>query len=83
VLADPARLQLLSIIASSPTGESCVCDLMAPVGKTQGTVSHHLGLLVDAGLLSREKRGRWSWYRLQPDRMDWIRDALAPQVVQQ
>ncbi len=63
-LADPARLRLLSLVLAA--GESCVCDLTEPVGLSQPTVSHHLKVLVDAGILAREKRGRWAWYRLVP-----------------
>lgn len=78
VLADPARLRLLSLVAAAPTGEACACDLVEPIGRSQPTVSHHLSLLVDAGLLSREKRGRWAWYRVVPERLDAVRQALAP-----
>ena len=78
VLADPARLRLLSLVAAAEAGEACACDLVAPVGRSQPTVSHHLSTLVDAGLLSREKRGRWAWYRVVPERLDAVRDALGP-----
>lgn len=78
VLADPARLRLLSIVASSSTGEACACDLIEPLGRSQPTVSHHLAMLVDAGLLAREKRGKWAWYRVVPERLEMLRDALAP-----
>jgi ArsR family transcriptional regulator len=78
VLADPARLRLLSMVASAETGEACACDLVEPVGRSQPTVSHHLSLLVDAGLLTREKRGKWAWYRIVPERLNAVRDALAP-----
>jgi ArsR family transcriptional regulator len=78
VLADPARLRLLSIVASSSTGEACACDLVEPLGRSQPTVSHHLAMLVDAGLLAREKRGKWAWYRVVPERLELLRDALAP-----
>lgn len=77
-LADPARIRLLSIIAAAPTGEVCACDLVEPLGRAQPTVSHHLSLLVDAGLLTRNKRGRWAWYRLVPERVDALRAALSP-----
>jgi ArsR family transcriptional regulator, arsenate/arsenite/antimonite-responsive transcriptional repressor len=77
-LADPARLRLLSLIAAAESGEACACDLVEPVGRSQPTVSHHLSLLVDAGLLRREKRGKWAWYRVVPERLDAMRDALAP-----
>ena len=78
VLADPARLRLLSLIASDESGEACACDLVEPLGRSQPTVSHHLSTLVDAGLLSREKRGRWAWYRLVPERLASLQAALAP-----
>jgi len=66
-LADPARLRLLSIVASSEGQEACVCDLIEPVGLSQPTVSHHLKVLTEAGFLSRTKRGTWAYYRLQPE----------------
>tara|TARA_R100000935_G_scaffold41958_1_gene63629 strand:- start:114 stop:473 length:360 start_codon:yes stop_codon:yes gene_type:complete len=78
VLADPARLRLLSLVATAEAGEACACDLVEPLGRSQPTVSHHLSLLVEAGLLSREKRGRWAWYRVVPERLSTIQDALAP-----
>lgn len=76
VLADPARLRLLSMVATAEAGEACACDLVEPLGRSQPTVSHHLSLLVDAGLLTREKRGRWAWYRVVPERLAMIRDVL-------
>jgi ArsR family transcriptional regulator len=76
-LADPARLRLLSLVADAPTGEACACDLVAPIGRSQPTVSHHLSVLVEAGLLSREQRGRWAWYRVVPERLDFLRATLA------
>jgi ArsR family transcriptional regulator len=78
VLADPARLRLLSLVASAASGEACACDLVEPLGRSQPTVSHHLSMLVDAGFLTREKRGRWAWYRVVPERLDQLRHALAP-----
>jgi ArsR family transcriptional regulator len=63
-LAEPARLRLLSLVLAN--GEACVCDLTAPVGLSQPTVSHHLKVLVDAGVLQREKRGRWAWFSPVP-----------------
>mgnify|MGYP006347383795 CR=1 FL=1 len=75
-LADPVRLRLLSIIAAAPTGEACACDLTAPVGKSQPTVSHHLKLLYEAGLVARDKRGLWVYYRLIPERLQVLRNAL-------
>lgn len=76
VLADPARLRLLSLIASAEPGEVCACDLVEPLGKSQPTVSHHLSVLTDAGLVTREKRGRWAWYRAVPERLTVLRRAL-------
>ena len=76
VLADPARLRLLSMIASAESGEACACDLVEPLGKSQPTVSHHLSVLTDAGLITREKRGRWAWYRIAPERLAVLRQAL-------
>ncbi|MEZ5116439.1 MAG: metalloregulator ArsR/SmtB family transcription factor [Candidatus Nanopelagicales bacterium] len=68
-VADPARLQLLALIKSSPGGESCVCDLVEPLELSQPTVSHHLKVLADAGLLTRERRGTWVWYAVAPERL--------------
>ncbi|MGJ9372479.1 ArsR/SmtB family transcription factor [Nesterenkonia sp. CF4.4] len=65
-LADPNRITLLTLIAAEETGEACVCDLTEPLGLGQPTVSHHLKVLVDAGLLNREKRGTWSYYSVVP-----------------
>ena len=76
-IADPARLRLLSFIASQPSAETCVCYLTEPLGLSQPTVSHHLKVLYDAGLLDREKRGTWVYYRIVPERMTELRDALA------
>lgn len=71
-LADPVRLRLLSLISSSPDGEVCACDLVDPIGKSQPTVSHHLRILFEAGLVEREKRGVWVWYRAEPSRLDEV-----------
>lgn len=65
-LGDPTRVKLYSLIAASEAGEMCACDLTEPVGLSQPTVSHHMKLLVDAGLLTREQRGRWAYYRPAP-----------------
>ena len=65
-LADPTRLRLVSMVAAHEGGEACVCDLTAPLGLTQPTISHHLKILVDAGILSRDKRGVWAYYALRP-----------------
>jgi ArsR family transcriptional regulator len=78
VLADPARLRLFSMVASVPDGEACACDLVEPLGRSQPTVSHHLSVLTDAGLLSREQRGRWAYFRVVPERLAVLRDALGP-----
>jgi ArsR family transcriptional regulator len=78
VLADPARLRLVSLVAAAPNGEACACDLVEPLGRSQPTVSHHLSLLVEAGILEREKRGKWAWYRLVPEQLGALRDAIAP-----
>jgi ArsR family transcriptional regulator, arsenate/arsenite/antimonite-responsive transcriptional repressor len=75
-LADPIRLRLLSFIASSDQDEVCACDLVAPSGRSQPTVSHHMKILVDAGLIAREKRGLWVWYRVVPERLESLRAAL-------
>jgi ArsR family transcriptional regulator, arsenate/arsenite/antimonite-responsive transcriptional repressor len=76
-LADPARLRLLSIVASSVDQEACVCDLIDPVGLSQPTVSHHLKVLTEAGFLSRSKRGTWAYYRLVPAALDQVTGILA------
>jgi ArsR family transcriptional regulator len=69
-VADPVRLQLLSLIRSSTGQEACVCDLTPAVGLSQPTVSHHLKVLTEAGLVTRERRGTWAWFRLVPTRLD-------------
>ena len=75
-LADPIRLRLLSLIANAPDGTACSCDLEEPVGKTQSTVSHHLSVLAEAGLITKEKVGRWVNCTVVPDRVSALRDAL-------
>jgi ArsR family transcriptional regulator len=75
-LADPARLRLLSMIAAQPDGEVCACELVEPLGKSQPTVSHHLKVLFEAGLVDREKRGTWVWYRVVPGRLAALRGVL-------
>jgi ArsR family transcriptional regulator len=74
-LADPIRLRLLSFVASTG-GEVCACDLVEPSGRSQPTVSHHMKILVDAGLVTREKRGLWVWYRAAPEQLDALRAVL-------
>lgn len=76
-IADPARLRLLSFIAAQPEAEACVCNLTAPLALTQPTVSHHLKVLYEAGLIDRERRGTWIYYRIVPERLAMLRDALA------
>jgi ArsR family transcriptional regulator, arsenate/arsenite/antimonite-responsive transcriptional repressor len=75
-LADPARVRLLSLIATAPAGEACACDLAEPIGKSQPTLSHHLKILTDAGLITREKRGIWAWYRANPVAIEAMRASL-------
>ena len=77
-LADPARLRLLSLIAAQPDREACNCELIEPLGLSQPTVSHHLKVLHDAGLLARERRGQWIYYRIVPEQMAAVRTALGP-----
>ena len=76
-LADPVRLQILSMIASAPAGEVCACDFVGPIGKSQPTISHHLKVLTAADLVETERRGRWIWYRLAPDAIEDATAALA------
>ena len=76
-LADPVRLRLLSLIASAADGEACSCDLEDPVGKSQPTVSHHLSVLADAGLVTKRKAGRWVMCRVVPERLEVLRSALS------
>ena len=79
-LADPVRLRLVSIVAAAPTGEMCACDLPDLVDRSQPTVSHHLSQLVKAGIIDREQRGKWAWFRLRPGRLEAVREALGSQV---
>ncbi|PQM48315.1 Arsenic resistance transcriptional regulator ArsR1 [Mycobacterium talmoniae] len=76
-LAEPTRLRLVSLIAGHDGAEACVCDLTAPVGLTQPTVSHHLKVLVEAGLLERTQRGKWAYYRLAPAALDALAGVFA------
>lgn len=77
-LGDPTRVRLLSLIAASADGEACICDLTEPVGLSQPTVSHHMKLLVDAGLATREQRGRWAYFRVVPAALERAAHALRP-----
>lgn len=76
-VADPARLQLLSLIRASPSGEMCACDLVEPLGLSQPTVSHHLKVLIDAGILTRERRRSWAYFRLVPERWHALGEVFA------
>ena len=78
-LGDPARVRLLSLIAASAAGEMCICDLTEPIGLSQATVSHHMKQLVDAGLASREQRGRWAYYRVIDGALESAARSLLPQ----
>jgi ArsR family transcriptional regulator, arsenate/arsenite/antimonite-responsive transcriptional repressor len=77
-VAEPTRLRLLSLVAAHEGGEACVCDLTEPVGLSQPTVSHHLKILVAAGLLTREKRGVWAYYQVVTERLQQVVRALTP-----
>lgn len=76
LLSDPVRLRILSLVANAPGGEMCSCELPAITGRSQPTVSHHLSLLVEAGLMNREQRGKWAWFRVDRDKVAVLRDAL-------
>ena len=69
-VAEPTRLQLISLIRTAPEGEACVCDLAEPLGLRQPTVSYHLKVLAEAGLVTGERRGTWMWYSLVPGALD-------------
>jgi ArsR family transcriptional regulator len=75
-LADSTRIRVLALLIAAPNGELCVCDLIDPLGKSQPTVSHHLKILDDAGLLTHERRGKWVWYRIAPGAYDFIEKIL-------
>ena len=77
-LADPVRLRVLSQLAAAPEGEVCVCAFVEPLGKSQPTVSHHLKILSDAGLVHGDRRGKWVWYTLDRQRLAHLRSALEP-----
>jgi ArsR family transcriptional regulator len=76
-LGDPVRLRLMSLLANAEGGAVCVCDLTEPLGRSQGTVSHHLKVLANAGLVTGEKRGRNTWYSVAPSELEALRAALA------
>lgn len=71
-LADPVRLRILSLVGAATDGELCACDLPHLLERSQPTVSHHLSILVGAGLLTREQRGKWAWFRLRPARLEAV-----------
>jgi ArsR family transcriptional regulator len=75
-LADPVRLRLLNLLGAAPEGEICICNLVDPIGKSQPTISHHMKLLVDAGLVHGERRGKWVWYSLDRERLAALRTAI-------
>lgn len=77
VLGEPARLQILSLIAAQPSQEVCACELAKPLGLSQPTVSHHLKVMYEAGLLERERRGTWIYYRILPKQLTLLRQALS------
>jgi ArsR family transcriptional regulator len=75
-LGDRHRIRLLSLIAAADGGEACICDLTAPLGLAQPTVSHHMKQLVEAGLVTREQRGKWAYYRVVPQAIQALGDTL-------
>jgi ArsR family transcriptional regulator, arsenate/arsenite/antimonite-responsive transcriptional repressor len=77
-LADPTRLRLVSMVAAREGGEACVCDLTAPLGLTQPTISHHLKILVETGIFTRDKRGVWAYYSLVPSALSALSAVLQP-----
>ena len=77
-IAEPTRLRLVSLVAAQADAEACVCDLTEPVGLSQPTVSHHLKILVDAGVLQREQRGKWAYYKLVPATFASLSRLLTP-----
>lgn len=77
VLGEPARLQMLSLIAAQPNREVCACELAEPLGLAQPTVSHHLKVMYEAGLLGRERRGTWIYYRILPEKLEMLRAYLS------
>jgi ArsR family transcriptional regulator len=79
-LADPARLRLLSLLMAGPDGEACTCDLTGPLGLSQPTVTHHLKKLAESGLVTGERRGVWTYYRVNRDALAAAGALLAPAV---
>lgn len=81
-LGDPTRVRLLSMIAAQSGAEACVCDLIEPVGLSQPTVSHHMKQLVDAGLVTREQRGKWAYYAIVAETLEMLSRVLDPRTLQ-
>jgi ArsR family transcriptional regulator, arsenate/arsenite/antimonite-responsive transcriptional repressor len=77
VLGEPARLRMLSLIAAQPNQEVCACELVESLGLSQPTISHHLKVMYEAGLLEKERRGTWIYYRIVQNRLAALRDVLA------
>lgn len=77
-LSDPTRVKLLSLIAAADDQEACVCDLTAPVGLAQPTISHHMKVLTASGLVAREQRGKWAYYSVVPGILESLAEALSP-----
>src|SRR3954452_14352228 len=77
-LADPVLLRLLGLLRTDDAGAVCACDLVEPLGRSQPTVSHHLKVLTEAGLVTSERRGRNIWYAVVPAAVEALRTALAP-----
>jgi ArsR family transcriptional regulator len=75
-LSDPVRLRVLSMLAAAAEGEVCVCNFVEPLGKSQPTISHHLRILSEAGLVHGERRGKWVWYSLDHARLAALRAAI-------
>src|ERR1700722_7073119 len=75
-IADPVRLRVLSMLAAAPEGEVCVCEFVEPLGKSQPTISHHMKILSEAGLVQGDRRGKWVWYSLNRDRLSQLRAAV-------
>lgn len=77
-VADPVRLRLVSLVAAQENREACACDLTEPIGLSQPTISHHLKILVDAGILHREKRGVWAYFSIVPGALERAAEVLSP-----
>ncbi|MEW1996982.1 ArsR/SmtB family transcription factor [Streptomyces coelicoflavus] len=77
-IADPTRLQLFRLLEQAPNGEACVCDLADSLELRQSTVSHHLKIMTEAGLLDRERRGTWAWFSVNHNGLQRIRSILDP-----